>query len=164
MDEASYTHGVQVTGRAGTVSLGHNGAVTTALSALPAATRRRGALGLFGFAALFAIVGVLSLFGGHVVLLVLGIAILVMALTLALAGWGMWRSIRVDASEKELDRAIEYAMAAHGGMCDCGHEHDPEELHVTDACAHDGTGAVCAHDCQTCVLAALRDSPLPIRE
>ena len=35
-------------------------------------------------------------------------------------------------------------------------EHDPNELHVTDACAHDGTGAACAHDCQTCVLSALR--------
>ena len=61
-------------------------------------------------------------------------------------------------------------------MCDCGHEHDPDELHFVDgegqhltgssrpasgpACAHDGSGTDCAHSCDTCVLASMRLDPV----
>ena len=80
------------------------------------------------------------------------------ALVLALIAWGLVRSIGLDQDESRLDAEIEATVRAHGGpACDCGHEHDPAELHITDAqCAHDGSGAACAHDCQTCVLASLR--------
>ena len=157
MDETSDAHGVQVTGPGPMISFGHTVQVSsTALSALAPATRRRAATGLFGFGALFAVVGVLALFGGSAVLIGLGVLALLVAAALGLAGWGVWHSIAVDAAERELDAAVEYAMAAHGGMCSCGHDHDPEELHVTDACAHDGAGTQCAHDCSTCVLGALR--------
>jgi hypothetical protein len=48
-------------------------------------------------------------------------------------------------------------------MCDCGHEHDPTEMHhvgsrALDSCAHDGSGDECSHSCDTCVLAAMRPS------
>lgn len=129
---------------------------STALTALAPATRTRAAAGLFGFAVLFAVVGALAVVSGAVVLVVLGVLALLVAVTLALAGWGLRRSVALEAAERELDAAVEYAMAAHGGMCSCGHDHDPEELHITDACAHDGAGTQCAHDCSTCVLSALR--------
>ena len=79
------------------------------------------------------------------------------AAVLALLAWGLMRSISIDLADRDLDRAIESAVARSGGsMCDCGHDHDPDEMHVTDSCKHDGSGAACAHDCDTCVLAGLR--------
>jgi len=109
---------------------------------------------------------------------------LVVAALLGLMAWGVLRSIRLDLADKRLDAAIEQAVRASGrSMCDCGHEHDPDELHfvrdenghfvdgegqhLTGAkhataateCRHDGTGADCAHSCDTCMLAALRPSP-----
>ena len=48
--------------------------------------------------------------------------------------------------------------------CGCGHDHDPDELHVTDGgCAHDGRGTDCTHNCDSCVLASLRPSPTTSR-
>jgi hypothetical protein len=126
------------------------------LSALPPAARRRGALGLGGFAVLAAVVGVLCLLAGEVVLLVIGVLALLVAVGAALAAGGMWYSVRLEQSAADVDRAVTDALAEHPRalQCDCGHEHDPDELHVTDAepCAADGGGAACAHDCATCLF------------
>lgn len=112
------------------------------------------------FAALFTAIGVVAAFGGNSAAApFFCICALVIAVLLALMAWGVTRSIRIDTTAAQLDQAIEQVVSSHGGqLCDCEHEHDPSELHITDAesCAHDGTGAACTHDCQTCVLAALR--------
>jgi len=90
---------------------------------------------------------------------------IVIAVLLGLIAWGIVRTVRIDLAEQKLDAAIEATLAGRpefASLCSCGHDHDPSELHVTDepeACAHDGGGAACAHDCSTCVLAALRPSP-----
>ncbi len=89
---------------------------------------------------------------------------LVVGALLGLMAWGVQRSIGLDAADaadRRLTAVAENALAEHGGyqsMCGCGVQHDPDELHVVDAepCAHDGSGAACSHDCQTCVLAGLR--------
>ena len=96
---------------------------------------------------------------------------LVVGILLALMGWGVVHSVRVDSADRSLDAAIEQAVAAapqrFGQLCNCGHEHDPTELHITDAepapCQHDGGGAACAHDCASCVLGSLRPSPTQTR-
>jgi hypothetical protein len=90
---------------------------------------------------------------------------LVLALLLALLSWGFAFSIKVDAAEASVDEAIGRVLAERpASLCSCGHEHDPTELHVTDArCPHDGTGTDCSHDCETCLLAALRPSPTKTR-
>ncbi|MGH8860200.1 MAG: hypothetical protein ACRDVG_03025 [Jatrophihabitantaceae bacterium] len=141
----------------------------SALSRIPIAARRRLAATLVLFAALFLAVGAVAATGrGSSAAMVFSAIALVVAVVLGLTAWGVGRSIRIDRDEHRLDAAIEDVMAAHGGhsaMCGCGHEHDPDELHVTDAevqaqpCAHDGAGAACAHDCESCVLAALRPTP-----
>ncbi len=93
-------------------------------------------LGLF--AVLFLAVGAVAATGpGTVVIHVFVVVALVVAVLLALMGWGVLRSVRADAAETRLDTAIEQAVAASpqrfGQLCDCGHEHDPTELHITDA-------------------------------
>jgi hypothetical protein len=131
--------------------------VTSRLSAVPFGARRRLAATLGGVAALFAAIGAAALTGAGPVSVVFAVLGFVFAGLLALTAWGAWRSVTIDAADQDLDRVLEAAVAASGAsMCSCGHEHDPSELHVTDACAHDGSGAACAHDCDTCVLAALR--------
>jgi len=121
------------------------------------------------FAMLFVAVGAVALTGPDdvVIHVFVGIAFLVAAV-LALAGWGVVTSVKTDLREQRLDRAIEQIVAARGvSTCGCGHEHDPSELHVVDeepaapGCAHDGAGADCAHDCQNCVLTAMRGSDRP---
>ncbi len=132
------------------------------LSGIPARNRRQlaGTLGLF--AVLFVVVAAVSATGTRTSAApVFAVLALVVAVALALVGWGVLHSVRLDAAEARLDEAIEQAIAEQGiELCACGHTHDPDELHVTDAepCAHDGTGATCSHDCPTCVLAALRPS------
>lgn len=144
--------------------------VNSALSGIPVDRRRRLAATLGLFAVLFVTVGVVALTGTTpgVVRVFSAIALAVSAV-LGLAAWGVVHSITVDLAEQRLDAAIEAAVAQRGGVtaltCGCGHDHDPDELHVTDAdaegaaCAHDGSGAACAHNCDTCVLAAMRPSP-----
>ena len=132
--------------------------MTSPLSGVPVAQRRRMAATLGVFAVLLLAVGIVSVAGPDVPAApVFAVIAFVAAVLLALVAWGMLRSVRIDEADAQLDAAIVSAVAASGRqMCDCGHEHDPGELHVTDACAHDGTGAACTHDCETCVLAALR--------
>jgi hypothetical protein len=139
--------------------------VNSALSGISAERRRRSAATLGLFSVLFVTVGVVALTGTTpgVVRVFSSISLGIAAL-LALIAWGVAHSVKLDLAEQRLDAAIDAAVKAQGGAdltCGCGHEHDPDEMHITDAdqCAHDGTGTECAHSCESCVLAALRPSP-----
>jgi hypothetical protein len=135
--------------------------MSSQLSGIPVSRRRRLAATIGLFVALFAAVGAVAATGRNTPAAPVfsGIAFAV-AVLLALIAWGLVRSVRLDESEVRLDAAIEAAVRANGAqLCDCGHEHDPGELHVTDACSHDGAGDACAHDCQTCVLRGRTSSP-----
>ena len=150
--------------------IGIIGVVTAPLSAVPSAKRRQLAAVLGLFAVLFCAVGAVALVGqGGAVVAVLAAAAFALGLMNGLAAAGLLRSLRLDARQQadaeidaSIDAAINEALAKHGyqSMCTCGHEHDPTELHIVDAepCAHDGFGAACAHDCEACVLTALRPS------
>lgn len=138
------------------------------LSAVPPRKRRfaAGTLGLV--AVLLTAVGTVAATGATTVELQVFVAVvLVVALVFALTAWGLAHSVRLDAAaaaEREFDaEVLRTAAMSPASLCSCGHEHDPDELHVTDApsdgCAHDGTGADCSHSCETCVLASLRPSP-----
>ncbi len=150
------------------IPVGNNRRVSSRLSGIPVVKRRRLAATLGLFAALFAAVGAVAATGRTSAAAPVFAAIAVgVALLLALVAWGVVNSVRTDEAEARLDAAIEATIAAQPGrqqFCDCGHEHDPDELHVSEACEHDGTGAACAHDCQSCVLGALRPSPTATRE
>ena len=99
---------------------------------------------------------------------------LVLAVVLGLLAWGVLRSIKLDLDAQRLDSTIQAGCRSSGRtMCDCGHQHDPDEMHVVGAgqhlsgkrstgtaeCRHDGSGADCSHSCDTCVLATMRPSP-----
>lgn len=152
------------------------GNVSSPLSTLPVDKRKQLAATLGLFAVLFIAVGAVAATGpGTATIRAFVVVALVVALFLALMAWGVVHSVRLDTAETTLDAAIEQAVAASpkgfGQLCDCGHQHDPTELHITDAdvpdqthqhtaaCAHDGSGAACAHDCDTCVLSSLRTVP-----
>jgi hypothetical protein len=139
--------------------------VNSRLSFLPIGARRRLAATLGLFTVLFVAVGAVAATGaGSAAAPAFSAIALVIAALLALMAWGIAHSIKLDLAEQRLDRAIEETVAARGAsLCSCGHDHDLNELHVTDACAHDGAGAACAHDCETCVLAAMRPSPSQTR-
>lgn len=130
---------------------------------VPIGARRRLGATLGLFTVLFLAVGAVAATGqGSEAAPAFSAVAFVIGLLLAFIAWGLHRSVQIDLAEERLDRAIEATITATGAtMCDCGHDHDPNELHVTDAdaCAHDGGGAACSHDCETCVLAALRPSP-----
>ena len=134
--------------------------MSSALSAIPADRRRRLAATLGLLAALFVAVAAVAATGRSTPAapVFCGIAIAVAAF-LALLAWGVLHSVRIDESEAALDAAIVDTVRARGGQpCGCGGDHATGELHVTDACAHDGAGTSCAHDCQTCVLREQRPS------
>lgn len=135
--------------------------MSSQLSRVPIPGRRRLAATLLLFATLFLTIAAVAAVGSGTSAAPVFCAIaLVVALLLGLVAWGVQRSVRIDNADREFSAAIDDTLKAAGyqNMCDCGVEHDPTELHVTDAeaCAHDGSGAACAHDCQTCVLAGLR--------
>jgi hypothetical protein len=141
--------------------------VSSPLSGIAVEKRRQLAATLGLFAMLFIAVGAVAATGAETAIIKTCVVVaLLVAVLLGLMAWGVLRSVKLDAADRRLDAAIEQAVRAQGGqMCDCGHEHDPDELHFTDgegqhltgqACAHDGTGADCAHSCDTCVLASLR--------
>jgi hypothetical protein len=150
----------------------------SSLSAIPIERRRRLAATVGLFAVLFITVGVVALTGttpGTV--RVFSAVSLTIAALLALIAWGISHSVRIDVAEQRLDAAIDEAMAARRARgatditCGCGHEHDPDEMHVVggrhdvtdDSCAHDGTGTDCTHNCVSCVLRSLRPSPTQTR-
>jgi hypothetical protein len=129
--------------------------VSSALSAIPPARRRQLAatLGLFGM--LFVAVGVVAFSGTPTpVVRVFAAVALVAAALLGLIAWGLLHSVRIDARP---------VRAGHASGCACGHDHDVSEMHVTDACEHDGTGVGCGRDCDSCALTALRPSPTATR-
>lgn len=131
----------------------------SALSAVPVARRKRLAPAFAIMAVLLIGIGVVSLTGSGIGVLVIGILALAAGGFVALIVWGLVRSVRIDVAEAGIDAAIAEAVGAAGGFCGCGHDHDPDELHVTgDAapCAHDGAGELCAHTCESCVLARER--------
>jgi len=136
--------------------------VSSSLSGVPIERRRRAAATLGLFSMLFLAVGAVAATeatNGLITAFVV-IAVLV-AVVLALIGWGVMRSIRLEQHERDLDAAIEAAVAAQGSTlrdltCGCGHDHDPDVLHVPDdPCAHDGGGHECSRTCDTCVLSRL---------
>lgn len=146
------------------------GRVTSPLSGIDVAKRRQVAATLGLFATLFLAVGAVAATGASTSLIKAFVVVaLVVAVVLALMAWGIVHSVKIDVDARRLDAAIEEAVAASGlRTCDCGHEHDPDELHFVDepgqhltgrSCAHDGTGVDCAHSCDTCVLATMRPSP-----
>jgi uncharacterized membrane protein (DUF485 family) len=148
--------------------------VASTLSGIPVEKRRRFAATLGMFAMLFIAVGAVSATSADTSLVKAFVALaLVVAIVLALMAWGVVHSVRADRAERRLDEAIESAVRATGGsMCDCGVEHDPDEMHFVDGegqhvsgsnCAHDGAGTDCEHSCETCVLAAMRPSPRATR-
>lgn len=134
------------------------------LSQIPIEKRRKLAATVGLFAVLFIAVGAVAATGpsttGIKVFVVLAFLV---AFGLGLVSWGITTSVKRELGERRLDDAINEVVAARGGMsCGCGHDHDPNELHITDedeTCAHDGAGAACAHDCDSCVLTALRREP-----
>ncbi|MGN6609529.1 MAG: hypothetical protein ACTHMS_21280 [Jatrophihabitans sp.] len=143
--------------------------MSSQLSGIPVPKRRQLAATIGLFAMLFLAVGAVSLTrsGGGAGYTVFQVAAFVIAVLLAMVSWGVVTSVKNDLAEQKLDAAIAEVVGSRpDSLCSCGHEHDPTELHVVDAepgaaadaCAHDGGGAACAHDCQTCVLAALRPS------
>jgi hypothetical protein len=145
--------------------------VSSPLSGIAPEKRRQLAATLALFAMLFIAVGAVAATGATTATMKVFVAVaLLVAVLLALVAWGVLRSVRLDVADRALDAAIEAAVRESGQqMCDCGHEHDPDELHFTDgdgqhvtgrsaatACAHDGSGTDCAHSCDTCVLADMR--------
>jgi hypothetical protein len=139
--------------------------VNSPLSGIPIERRRLLAATLGLFAVLFVAVGVVATTGTTPgVVRVFSAVALSVAVLLGAAAWGITHSVQIDLREQRLDKAIEDAMAERGGpdpgACGCGHDHDADELHVSDeSCAHDGTGTDCTHSCDTCVLASLPPSP-----
>jgi len=136
--------------------------VTAPLSRIPIAKRRQLAATLGLFSVLFvAVAAVTATEPSTAALKAFLVIALLIAIVLALMGWGVANSVKRDLADQRLDDAIEQAIGTRS-LCSCGHEHDPTELHVTDdPCARDGTGQGCTHTCDTCVLAALRPRPRP---
>lgn len=141
--------------------------MSSQLSRVPIPGRRRLAATLLLFATLFLTIAAVAAVGSGTSAAPVFCAIaLVVAVLLALIAWGVQHSVRIDTADHALSAAIDDTLRAGGyqNMCNCGVEHDPNELHLVggddghsaDACAHDGSGAACSHDCQTCVLAGLR--------
>jgi hypothetical protein len=133
--------------------------VSSELSRVPVARRRHAAALLGLFAVFLVAIGVLPWAAEtSAVVRVLAAIVIVVAVLLALVAWGLVQSTIVDErrrSEAELD-AVLIEAAGPAGACGCGQVHDPDELHITDACGHDGGGTDCAHTCDTCVLSSLR--------
>ena len=129
--------------------------VTSQLSAVAPAQRRTAARIAGLFAAVLLIVGVTPwLRDSPTALRALAVVVLLAAVTLALVAWGLVRSVALEQASSSVDAAVEAAMAAGGHqMCDCGEAHDPDEMHITDACPSEGA---CNHDCATCKLTALK--------
>ncbi len=148
--------------------------MSAALSSIPARKRQQLAGMLAGFAALFVAIGLVAATNASsAALKIIVVIAFVIGVLLGLLAWGVVASVRHDRGEQRISAALDAALAASGKSlrdltCGCGHEHDPDELHVVDedgspACAHDGAGTDCAHTCETCVVAQLRPLPTATR-
>jgi hypothetical protein len=121
------------------------------LSSVPLERRRRAAATAGLLATLLAAVGIAPwVSSAPGVLRIFSAVALVGAGALALVAWGLLSSVRADVAEAMLDAAAAATIADAGGF-DCGHDHDPDEMHVTD-CPSEGA---CAHDCASCLSARL---------
>ncbi|MDT4913622.1 MAG: hypothetical protein QOC66_2750 [Pseudonocardiales bacterium] len=138
--------------------------MTSPLSAIAVEKRRQFAATLGLFSMLFIAVGAVAATGASTAVVKAFVVIaLIIAVALGLMAWGVLHSVKLDLGAQRLDAAIEAAVVSRGGsMCDCGHEHDPDELHVVDdPCAKDGHGVGCTHSCDTCVVASMRRAARP---
>jgi high-affinity Fe2+/Pb2+ permease len=116
--------------------------VPSQLSSLPVERRRQAAATAGLVAALLVAVGIVPWAApAPGSLRVFSTVALAAAIVLGLVAWGLLTSIRADRAESQVDAAIASAVADFG----CGHDHDPDELHV---CPVAGT---CTHDCATCL-------------
>jgi hypothetical protein len=179
MDETGDAHGtpryraaIRRVRRTAAEAVSDNSPVTSPLSGIAVEKRRQLAATLGLFAMLFIAVGAVAATGVTTAAIKAFVVVaLLVAVFLGLMGWGVLRSVQLDLADRKLDAAIEAAVRAGGrSMCDCGIEHDPDEMHFVDGegqhvsgksfgCAHDGTGSDCSHSCDTCVLATMRPSP-----
>jgi hypothetical protein len=105
--------------------------MSSSLSGVPIERRRRAAWAAGLLAAVMTIVFVLAWVrpAPGVVRLLATVALLG-AVVLGLMTWGVVRSIRLDRADAALDTAIASTGAT---ICHCGRDHDPDEMHVTDA-------------------------------
>jgi hypothetical protein len=131
--------------------------VSAPLSRIPIAKRRQLAATLGLFSVLFVAVAAVTATEPTTPALTAFLVIaLLVAVVLALMGWGIVNSVRRDLADQRLDEAIEQAIGTRS-LCSCGHDHDPTELHITgDPCDRDGHGQGCTHSCDSCVLASMR--------
>jgi hypothetical protein len=158
MDEAGYAHEVRGYLRRGIGCASRIiGEMSSPLSRVPIAKRRQLAATLGLFSVLFvAVAAVTATEPSTSALKAFLVIALLVAVVLALMGWGVVNSVKRDLADQQLDEAIEQAIGTRS-LCSCGHDHDPTELHVTDdPCDRDGHGQGCTHSCDTCVLASMR--------
>jgi hypothetical protein len=122
--------------------------VSSQLSSVPVQRRRRAAATAGLAAALLVAVGIVPWTGpAPVTIRVLAAVALAVAALFALVAWELLTSVRADVAELRLDSAAAATLAA-AGVFDHGHDHDPDEMHVSDACP---SGQSCTHDCATCL-------------
>ncbi|WP_241895652.1 hypothetical protein [Jatrophihabitans sp. GAS493] len=151
--------------------------MSSQLSSIPPYKRRQAAAVAGGSAVFLLVVGLLPWIGSAAtsVRLLATVAILA-GLLFGLICWGLLRSIRLDAAEVELDAVLSAAVAEAGVGCDCGHEHNPDDLtfadepapgseqikHATGGNHPRAHGAACGstencdHSCATCALSTLK--------
>ena len=127
--------------------------VSSQLSSVPIERRRRAAVIAGLAAALLVAVGVVPWTGpAPVAIRAVATLALLVGVLFALVGWGLLASVRADAAELRLDAAAAETLAA-AGVFNHGHDHDPDEMHASDACP---SGQPCTHDCATCLGSAWR--------
>jgi hypothetical protein len=115
---------------------------------VPVERRRRAAAAVGLLATLLVAIGVVPwVDAAPGALRAMSIVALVAASLLGLVSWGLLASVGDDRAEAHLYAAIASAVGGLG----CGHDHDPDEMHV--ACP---SGDVCTHSCDTCVLSQER--------
>lgn len=126
--------------------------MSSALSSVPYARRKRAAQSAALLAVIMVAVFAVSWMrpAPGFVRLVTTVALLG-AIVLGLMSWGLLRSMQLDQAEARLDAAAARELSRSGGF-DCGHDHDADELHVTDADPTCERGAACDHSCAACVL------------
>ncbi|MDT4919061.1 MAG: hypothetical protein QOH89_3761 [Pseudonocardiales bacterium] len=106
--------------------------MSSPLSEIDVEKRRQVAATLGLFAMLFIAIGAVAATGAATAVIKGFVAVaLLVAVVLGLLAWGVLRSIKLDLADQRLDATIESAVRASGrSMCDCGHEHDPDEMHI----------------------------------
>jgi hypothetical protein len=131
------------------------------LAAVPVARRRRAIAVLSLLALLLLVAGTLPwVRPAPVSVRVIAVAALLSGLLGLLIAWGLAASVRLER-RRVAEAEIDAVLAAAGGGCDCGHDH---EGHDHGGEAHPATPAAtcaadapdCTHTCEACVLSTLR--------